>query len=150
MDVLIRDLPDEVHAELVLRAAEKDMSLRAYVRGVLSDHVAIPSMSGMADPGGGPRDGAHRRWHRIRARGRGARGGRRAARSLSVAVVGAGTVVDLICGFPAARPFRGPLTRAGAVAAPAHLDAEALSALARLRRAGRLSRGQERVEASAT
>ncbi len=42
---LIRDLPDEVHAELARRAAASDMSLRAYLRGVLSDHVAAPSMS---------------------------------------------------------------------------------------------------------
>lgn len=45
MDVLIRDLPDQVHAELVQRAAANDMSLRAYLREVLSDHVALPSMN---------------------------------------------------------------------------------------------------------
>ena len=44
MDVLLRDLPDEVHAELVRRAAASDMSLRAYLRQVLSEHVALPSM----------------------------------------------------------------------------------------------------------
>lgn len=44
MDVLIRDLPDEVHAELARRAATSDMSLRAYLGEVLSDHVAVPSM----------------------------------------------------------------------------------------------------------
>jgi len=44
MDVLIRDLPDELHAELARRAAASDMSLRAYLREVLSDHVAVPSM----------------------------------------------------------------------------------------------------------
>jgi hypothetical protein len=44
MDVLIRDLPDDVHAELARRAAASDMSLRAYLREVLSDHVAVPSM----------------------------------------------------------------------------------------------------------
>lgn len=44
MDVLIRDLPDEVHAELARRAAASDMSLRAYLREVLSDHVAVPSI----------------------------------------------------------------------------------------------------------
>ncbi|CAN5155709.1 MAG: hypothetical protein H0X54_12600 [Propionibacteriales bacterium] len=44
MDVLIRNLPDEVHAELTRRAAANDMSLRAYLREVLSDHVAVPSM----------------------------------------------------------------------------------------------------------
>lgn len=45
MDVLIRDLPDEVHAELARRAAANDMSLRAYLRSVLTEHVAVPSMS---------------------------------------------------------------------------------------------------------
>lgn len=45
MDVLIRDLPDEVHAELTRRAAARDMSMRAYLRKVLSDHVAVPSMA---------------------------------------------------------------------------------------------------------
>ncbi len=44
MDVLIRDLPDEVHAELVRRAATEDKSLRSYLRGVLTEHVAAPSM----------------------------------------------------------------------------------------------------------
>ncbi len=44
MDVLIRDLPVEVHAELARRAAASDMSLRAYLREVLSEHVAVPSM----------------------------------------------------------------------------------------------------------
>jgi len=33
-----------VHAELARRAAARDMSLRAYLREVLSDHVAVPSM----------------------------------------------------------------------------------------------------------
>jgi hypothetical protein len=44
MDVLIRDLPDDVHAELARRAAAKDMSLRAYLRELLTEHVAVPSM----------------------------------------------------------------------------------------------------------
>lgn len=44
MDVLIRDLPAEVHAELARRAAAEDKSLRAYLREVLSEHVAVPSM----------------------------------------------------------------------------------------------------------
>lgn len=61
MDVLIRDLPAEVHAELARRAAARDMSLRAYLREVLAQHVAVPSMSdwlqrvrdlGPADAGG--------------------------------------------------------------------------------------------------
>lgn len=34
-----------MHAELVSRAAARDMSLRAYLREVLSDHVAVPPMS---------------------------------------------------------------------------------------------------------
>lgn len=45
MDILIRDLPDELHAELARRAAARDMSLRAYLREVLSEHVAVPSMN---------------------------------------------------------------------------------------------------------
>lgn len=44
MDILVRDLPDEVHAELTRRAAAKDMSTRAYLREVLSEHVSVPSM----------------------------------------------------------------------------------------------------------
>ncbi|MGH3503987.1 MAG: type II toxin-antitoxin system VapC family toxin [Nocardioidaceae bacterium] len=68
---------------------------------------------------------------------------------MSIAVVDAATVVDLICGFPAAEPFREVLTAADAVAAPAHLDAEVLSALGRLKRAGHVTRAVERVEALA-
>lgn len=68
---------------------------------------------------------------------------------MSIAVVDAATVVDLICDFPEAEPFRGALASAEAVAAPAHLDAEVLSALVRLSRAGQLTRGPERVEALA-
>lgn len=44
MDVLIRDLPPQVHAELIRRAAATDKSLRAYLHEVLTDHVATPSM----------------------------------------------------------------------------------------------------------
>lgn len=44
MDVLIRGLPDEVHAELTRRAAAQDKSLRAYLREVLTEHVTVPSM----------------------------------------------------------------------------------------------------------
>lgn len=66
---------------------------------------------------------------------------------MSIAVVDAATVVDLICDFPAAEPYRGRLAAATGVAAPAHLDAEVLSALARLERAGQLTRATERVEA---
>lgn len=44
MDVLIRDLPNDVHAELVRRAAVADKSVRAYLCEVLADHVATPAM----------------------------------------------------------------------------------------------------------
>lgn len=69
---------------------------------------------------------------------------------MSIAVVDAAIVVDLICDFPAAEPYRVALVSAEAVAAPAHLDAEVLSALGRLKRAGQLTRAAERVEALAT
>lgn len=45
MDILIKDLTDEVHAELVRRAAARHMSLRGYLRDLLSEHVATPSMA---------------------------------------------------------------------------------------------------------
>jgi predicted nucleic acid-binding protein len=69
---------------------------------------------------------------------------------LSIAVVDAATVVDLICDFPAADRYRGILEDATSVAAPAHLDAEVLFALGRLLRAGQLSRPAERVQALVT
>lgn len=65
---------------------------------------------------------------------------------MTIAVIDAATVVDLICNLPAADPFRRHLTAADAVAAPAHLDAEVLSALGRLKRAGQLTREAERVQ----
>lgn len=68
---------------------------------------------------------------------------------MSIAVVDAVTVVDLICGFPAAEPFRGVLASADAAAAPAHLDAEVFLTLGRLKRAGQLSRADEWMEALA-
>lgn len=68
---------------------------------------------------------------------------------MSVVVVDASVVVDLICDFPAAEGYREMLASADAVAAPAHLDAEVLSALGRLQRAGQLTRGAERVDALA-
>ena len=64
-------------------------------------------------------------------------------------MVDAATVVDLICDFPAAEPYRGALAAATGVAAPAHLDAEVLSALDRLERAGQLPGASERVAALA-
>lgn len=69
---------------------------------------------------------------------------------MSVAVVDAAVVVDLICNFPAAEAYRGAVASADALAAPAHLDAEVLSALGRLRRAGQLTRPADRVHALAT
>ena len=69
---------------------------------------------------------------------------------MSIVVVDAALVVDLICDLPAADRFRRPLTDATAVAVPAHLDAEVLSALGRLQRAGQLTRGTERVNALST
>lgn len=69
---------------------------------------------------------------------------------MTIAVVDAATVVDLICDLPAADPFRRHLATAHAVAAPAHLDAEVLSALGRLKRAGQLTRETERVHALGT
>ena len=69
---------------------------------------------------------------------------------MTVAVVDAATVVDLICDLPAAEPYRHHLTMVDAVAAPAHLDAEVLSALGRLKRAGRLTHEADRVEALGT
>jgi predicted nucleic acid-binding protein len=68
---------------------------------------------------------------------------------LSVVVVDAAIVVDLICDLPAAKPYRAVLASAVAVAAPAHLDAEVLSALGRLQRAGQLTRANQRVTALA-
>ena len=68
---------------------------------------------------------------------------------MSVVVVDAATVVDLICNFPAAQPCRRALASATAVAAPAHLDADVLSALGHLQRTGRLTRAADRVDALA-
>lgn len=68
---------------------------------------------------------------------------------MSVVVVDAATVVDLLCDFPAAARYQQPLVAASALAAPAHLDAEVLSALGRLKRAGRLNSERERVRALA-
>lgn len=62
-------------------------------------------------------------------------------------VVDAAIVVDLICDLPAAEPFREHVRRADSLAAPAHLDAEVLSALGRLKREGRLTHEPERVRA---
>ena len=69
---------------------------------------------------------------------------------MRIVVVDAAIVVDLICGFPAANAYREVLASADAAAAPAHLDAEVLSALGRLHRAGELTRAADRVMALAT
>ena len=69
---------------------------------------------------------------------------------MSTVVVDAAIVVDLVCNVPAADAYRPALESADAVAAPAHLDAEVLSALGRLRRAGQLTKAAERVDALAT
>lgn len=68
---------------------------------------------------------------------------------MTVVVVDAAAVVDLVCGFPAIEPYRDVLASASSVAAPAHLDAEVLSALGRLHRAGRLTSPGEHVAALA-
>ncbi|UNX53271.1 antitoxin [Georgenia sp. TF02-10] len=44
MDLVVRGLPAEVHAELPRRAAAEDKSLGAYLREVLTAHVAVSSM----------------------------------------------------------------------------------------------------------
>lgn len=45
MDMLVRDLPEGVHAELVRRAGARGMSLRAYVVEVLSAHAHSPTLN---------------------------------------------------------------------------------------------------------
>jgi len=40
----VRDVPDQVHATLALRAAQKGMSLRQYTIGVLTEHCALPTI----------------------------------------------------------------------------------------------------------
>jgi predicted nucleic acid-binding protein len=54
-------------------------------------------------------------------------------------VVDASAVVDAICRFGGGRRVLETVDQASAVFAPAHLDAEALSAVGRLERAGDLS-----------
>ncbi|MBO0730586.1 MAG: type II toxin-antitoxin system VapC family toxin [Acidimicrobiaceae bacterium] len=69
---------------------------------------------------------------------------------MTIAVVDAATVVDLICDLPPGEPYRAHLMAAEALATPAHLDADVLSALGRLKRAGRLTQEAERVAALRT
>jgi len=40
----IRDVPDELHRVLVVRAARRDTSLRQYTIEVLTAHCAVPTM----------------------------------------------------------------------------------------------------------
>lgn len=49
MDILIRELPEGVHAELVRRAGARGMSLRAYVVEVLSAHADSPTLADWLD-----------------------------------------------------------------------------------------------------
>lgn len=44
MHVLITKLPAEIYGELTRRGAAEDKGLHAYVRAVLAQHVAVPSM----------------------------------------------------------------------------------------------------------
>lgn len=49
MDLNVRGVPDEAHAELVRRAGAAGVSLRAYVVGVLVDHCALPTVERWLD-----------------------------------------------------------------------------------------------------
>jgi len=125
----VRDLPDELHAVLVHRASARGMSLRAYVVEVLTAHCP-PWRSGSAT------------WTGCRRLGTGGRGRRRSVRPgrtgmrtwrASSLVVDASAIVELLRRTTAGRQVARRLQGA-ALAAPAHLDAEVLSALARLAR----------------
>jgi len=43
VDLNVRGVPDSVHAVLTRRAAERAMSLRAYVIEILTQHAALPT-----------------------------------------------------------------------------------------------------------
>lgn len=66
---------------------------------------------------------------------------------MSIAVIDAAAVVDLLCGFPPAERVRTAMQAATALAAPAHLDAEVFSALTRLERTGGMTDAEARVRA---
>jgi predicted nucleic acid-binding protein len=68
---------------------------------------------------------------------------------LTVAVVDAAAVVDLLCRFPPAEQVEAAMLGATGLAAPAHLDAEVLSALTRLERGGVVTDAEGRVRALA-
>jgi hypothetical protein len=44
MDLLIRNVPEDVHAELSRRARDESKSLRAYLLEVLTRHVTTPTL----------------------------------------------------------------------------------------------------------
>jgi predicted nucleic acid-binding protein len=66
---------------------------------------------------------------------------------LTLAVVDAAAVVDLLCGLPPAEKVQSAMEAAAGLAAPAHLDAEVFSALTRLERSGGLPHAEARVRA---
>jgi antitoxin FitA len=45
----LRDVPDEVHAELAARATRAGMTLRQYVVDVLASHVELPTIDDWLD-----------------------------------------------------------------------------------------------------
>ena len=45
----IRDVDDDIHAELVRRAEDAGMSLRAYVIDVLREHTSLPTLDDWLD-----------------------------------------------------------------------------------------------------
>lgn len=66
---------------------------------------------------------------------------------MTLAVIDAAAVVDLLCRFPPAERVQAAMVAATGLATPAHLDAEVFSALTRLQRAGSLHDAEERVRA---
>jgi predicted nucleic acid-binding protein len=61
-------------------------------------------------------------------------------------VIDASAMVDVVCEFPGGDHARSVVTGGDAVFAPAHIDAEAMSALGRLHRAGDLVDVDDRIE----
>lgn len=47
--VQLRDVPDEVHRELKVRAARAGQSLSEYALSVLTEHTATPTFAEIAD-----------------------------------------------------------------------------------------------------
>jgi len=62
-------------------------------------------------------------------------------------VIDASAMVDVVCEFVAGGHASDVVAGDEPIFAPAHIDAEALSALGRLRRAGQLAEEHERIEA---